>query len=163
MRRASVSGAHWVYAVREHARGMRGMAEITEIERHIGARLLLARRSRGVSRESLAQKLGLSPQQVADYEHGLDALTAVRLRHVARALQLDVSFFFEGLEATTPCPFAMSDERYAALRRTVQRIAADHEITAGGCRKKLSLRTATEIARDVCDELGWSDEGPDIQ
>ena len=81
---------------------------------------------------------------------------AARLYDIARVLQIGVSFFYEGLNGTTPCPFSLSEERYAMLRRAIERIAADHEITLGGQRKKLALRDAVKAARGICDVLGWS-------
>jgi len=39
----------------------------------------------------------------------------------------------------------------AALRR----IAADHEISAGGHRKKIARLTMINLAREACERLGW--------
>jgi transcriptional regulator with XRE-family HTH domain len=131
------------------------MNSVSEIERHIGSRLLAARRLRAVSLDSLARSVGATPDQIQGYEQGHEALTAQRLHDVARALELNVSFFFEDLDATTPCPYALSEEHYALLKNAVRRIAADHELTPNGQRKKLALRDAVRFARDVCDALGW--------
>lgn len=51
---------------------------------------------------------------------------------------------------------ALSGERLALVKRALQRIAADHETTAGGHRKKLSRQDAINIAREVCDAVGWN-------
>jgi hypothetical protein len=37
----------------------------------------------------------------------------------------------------------------------MQRIAADHEVTPTGHRKKLTRHEAINIAREVCRALGW--------
>jgi hypothetical protein len=41
------------------------------------------------------------------------------------------------------------------VRRALQRIAADHELTASGHRKKLTRHQAVNLAREVCQALGW--------
>ena len=133
-----------------------GMNTISDTELHIGRRVFAARRLRAVSQESLAHKLGVTREQVQEYEQGKHLLTAGRLYDIARALQVSVSFFYEGLHGTTSCPYALSEERYAMLRRAVQRIAADHEVTLTGHRKKLSRHQAINVAREVCEALGWS-------
>lgn len=50
---------------------------------------------------------------------------------------------------------ALSDERLTLVRRALQRIAADHELTASGHRKKLTRHQAVNLAREVCQALGW--------
>jgi hypothetical protein len=50
---------------------------------------------------------------------------------------------------------ALSEERLTLIRRALQRIAADHEVTASGHRKKLTRHQAVNLAREVCQALGW--------
>lgn len=111
--------------------------KISETERHIGSRLRAARHLQNISQVSLAGLLGVTPEQMQRCEDGEDPISAGRLYDVARALQVNVSYFYEGLNGETSCPYALSDERYALLRRTLRRIAADHEMTDAGHRKKL--------------------------
>ena len=129
--------------------------KVSETELHIGGRLRAARHLQGISQESLAKLLGVTPEQLQKYEDGEDPIGAGRLYDVARALQVNVSYFYEGLNGETSCPYALSDERYALLRRTLRRIAADHEITDTGHRKKMPRHTAINVAREVCEVLGW--------
>src|SRR5262245_12504547 len=138
--------------------GGKAMTTAIGVDLHVGRRLVAARRLRDLSQEALAKKLNVTPEQVDGYEQGPSFVTAGQLYDVARALEIKVSFFYEGLNGASACPYSLSEERYAVLKRTVQRIAADHEFTAGGCRKKLPLHMAVEIARDLCDTLGWSYE-----
>ena len=47
---------------------------------------------------------------------------------------------------------ALSEERLTLVRRALQRIAADHEVTASGHRKKLTRHQAVNLAaRDLSD------------
>jgi len=48
-----------------------------------------------------------------------------------------------------------SDDQYALAKRALQKIAADHELTAGGSRKRLPRDKAIRIAREACEVLGW--------
>jgi transcriptional regulator with XRE-family HTH domain len=135
------------------------LGTINETELHIGRRVAAARQLRGVSQDSLAQKLNVTREEMQDYENGENLLSAGRLYEIARALRVNVSYFYENLNgstATTPCPYSLSNERFTYLKNTVQRIAADHEVTATGHRKKLSRVAAINMAREVCETLGWS-------
>jgi transcriptional regulator with XRE-family HTH domain len=129
---------------------------IYDAELYIGARLVAARQLRNVSQATLAEKLGIPIEHVQKYEQGLTELTAGRLYEVARALGVDVSYFYEGLGEVPAYPSFMTDERYAMVRQAVQRIAADYELTRTGHRKRLARHEAINVARQVCEALGWN-------
>jgi transcriptional regulator with XRE-family HTH domain len=132
------------------------LKSIYDAELYIGARLVAARQLRNLSQATLAEKLGVTTEQVQKYEQGLTQLTAGRLYDVARALGIDVSFFYEGLGEVSAPPASMTDERYAMVRQAVQRIAADYELTRTGHRKRLARHEAINVAREVCEALGWN-------
>ena len=50
---------------------------------------------------------------------------------------------------------ASSEVRWALVRRALQRIAANHELTPSGHRKKLTRHEAINVAREACHALGW--------
>lgn len=130
------------------------MNAVGEIDRHIGRRLVAARRLRKVSDEWLAVKIATTREQIEAYEQGRAALTVSSLCDIARALRVDVKFFYSGLNSTVS--LYSSDNRDDEVRRAVQRIAADAEITAGGLRKRMPLGEAVKIARNICDLFGWT-------
>jgi transcriptional regulator with XRE-family HTH domain len=131
------------------------LKSIYDAELHVGGRLVAARQLRNLSQATLAERLGVTTEQVQSYEQGLTELTAGGLYKVARALELDVSFFYEGL-GTVSAPAPITDERYALVRQAVQRIAADYELTRTGHRKRLARHEAINVAREVCEALGWN-------
>lgn len=131
------------------------MKSIYDAELHVGGRLVAARQLRNLSQAALAEKLGVTTEVIQNYEQGLTELTAGRLYKVARALEVDVSFFYEGLAEVAP-PSSIMDERYALVRQAVQRIAADYELTRTGHRKRLARHEAINVAREVCEALGWN-------
>ena len=67
------------------------------IDAHVGERVRRRRRALGVSQEQLADKLGLTFQQVQKYERGTNRISASKLYQTAAALETSVSYFFEGL------------------------------------------------------------------
>jgi transcriptional regulator with XRE-family HTH domain len=69
-----------------------------QVDQHIGARMRLRRLTMSVSQERLAEMLGLTFQQVQKYEKGVNRVAASRLWDVAKALDVPVSYFFEGLD-----------------------------------------------------------------
>ncbi len=69
------------------------------VDRHVGRRLKRRRIALGLSQERLAELLGLTFQQIQKYERGANRLGASRLYEAARALDVEVGFFFEELGA----------------------------------------------------------------
>jgi transcriptional regulator with XRE-family HTH domain len=49
-----------------------------------------------MSQTDLADRLGLTFQQVQKYEKGINRVSASRLQHISQILQVPVPFFFEG-------------------------------------------------------------------
>ncbi len=69
----------------------------------------------GLSQERLGELLGLTFQQIQKYERGANRLGASRLYEAARALGVDVNFFFDQLEAGA-VGLAECGEAYTAER-----------------------------------------------
>jgi transcriptional regulator with XRE-family HTH domain len=66
------------------------------IDRHIGSRVRMRRITLGMSQEKLADALGLTFQQVQKYEKGTNRIGASRLLHIAKILDVNIEFFFDG-------------------------------------------------------------------
>lgn len=67
----------------------------TEIDREIGRRIKARRNQLGMNQQMLAERIGVSYQQVQKYENGTDRVGASRLFMIAKALSSDVSEFYE--------------------------------------------------------------------
>lgn len=67
------------------------------IDVHVGRRVRLRRKQRGLSQGSLAEALGLTFQQVQKYERGTNRVSASKLYGIATVLGVPVGFFYEGL------------------------------------------------------------------
>lgn len=68
------------------------------VDEHIGKRLFDRRRLLNLTQERVASAMGVTFQQIYKYECGASRVSAARLWSLASALDVGVSYFFEGLE-----------------------------------------------------------------
>lgn len=71
------------------------------VDVHVGKRVRHRRWLVGMTQQQLAEKVGIKFQQIQKYETGANRISASRLWDIAEALEVPVSFFFEGLEEST--------------------------------------------------------------
>lgn len=71
------------------------------IDIKIGEKIKNARKSWGLSQIELAERLGISFQQIQKYEKGYTRISVMRLYQISEALGVDISHFFGG-EKTPP-------------------------------------------------------------
>lgn len=83
--------------------------ELTHANRHVGDRLRLLRGKMGLAQKDIARLLGVSHQQIGNYEDGSDRLTAGAIFVLSQRLGVDLHFFFEGL-ATSPSASGLAEE-----------------------------------------------------
>jgi len=69
---------------------------------HIGRRLRERRVALGLSQAELAEKLGISFQQVQKYESGANRISGSRLWDISNVLDSHVGYFFDGLDGVVP-------------------------------------------------------------
>jgi transcriptional regulator with XRE-family HTH domain len=67
------------------------------IDEHLGNRLVRRRRALGLTQQQVAESIGVRFQQVHKYECGLSRISPARLWDIARALDVSVAYFFDGL------------------------------------------------------------------
>ena len=67
------------------------------IDLHVGLRLKARRIHMGITQGGLADKVGVTFQQVQKYEKGTNRMSASTLRRASEALGVDANFFYEGL------------------------------------------------------------------
>lgn len=78
------------------------------IDSHVGNRLRLRRKMLNLSQEKLADRLGITFQQVQKYEKGTNRIGASRLYQLARVLEVPVAYFFPEPDEQTAA--GMSEE-----------------------------------------------------
>ncbi len=79
------------------------------VDVHVGARIRLRRTLLGMSQEKLGEAVDLTFQQIQKYERGTNRVSASRLHQFAQALNVPVSFFFDGLDSPSIGP--ITDDR----------------------------------------------------
>jgi len=68
------------------------------VDVHVGKRVRHRRWLIGMTQQQLAEQVGIKFQQIQKYETGANRVSASRLWDMADALDVPVSFFFDGLE-----------------------------------------------------------------
>lgn len=82
------------------------------IDIHVGRRLRQRRRLLGLTQEKLAHAVDIRFQQIQKYESGANRISASRLWSLAKALDVSVAYFFDGVNGAGA---ALSNE-YAERR-----------------------------------------------
>ena len=68
------------------------------VDVHVGKRVRHRRWMVGMTQQQLGEAVGIKFQQIQKYETGMNRVSASRLWDIAKALDVDVRFFFEGIE-----------------------------------------------------------------
>jgi transcriptional regulator with XRE-family HTH domain len=77
------------------------------VDVHVGKRVRHRRWMIGMTQQQLAERVGIKFQQIQKYETGMNRVSASRLWDIADALEVPVSFFFDGLEEGAHAETAM--------------------------------------------------------
>ncbi|MDP8916874.1 MAG: helix-turn-helix transcriptional regulator [Pseudomonadota bacterium] len=88
------------------------------IDLHLGKRLRRRRRLLGLTQQQLASAVGVRFQQIQKYECGANRISAARLWELSEALEVPISYFYEGLEDA-----AVNSAANDAVRRSEQVLA----------------------------------------
>ena len=73
-----------------------------DIDVFVGGRIAMRRTSLGLSQTALAERLGVSFQQVQKYEQGFNRVSASRLHAISAVLEMSVADFFPRTPAIPP-------------------------------------------------------------
>ena len=76
---------------------MRANAE--RVDNHVGSMFRTRRQELGLSQTAVAERLGVTFQQVQKYERGMNRISASRLHDLCEILGVPVEYFFDGLDA----------------------------------------------------------------
>ena len=116
------------------------------VDLHIGQRVRHRRWLLGMTQQQLAQSVGIRFQQIQKYESGANRVSASRLWDLAQALDIPVSFFFEGLLNGSSKHEANSDGNVEAgvlqNKETMDLIRAYYGLDEGPRRRLLDLAKA---------------------
>ena len=125
------------------------------IDVHVGKRLKQRRTLIGLSQEKLADALGITFQQIQKYENGANRVGASRLFQIGRALDVPVSFFFDGYSPNNHLAVAEDtpnlDDDLMTQRETLTLVKAYYSIENEKVRKKV-LDMIKSMAKDTQEE-----------
>jgi len=85
--------------------------------KEIGGNLFRLRNKARLTREQLAEKIGVTPQQIHKYETGANKMNTDRLQQVAQALDVPVQSFFT--EANESLPLAIAEKQLLDSYRAI--------------------------------------------
>ncbi|MFI0395221.1 helix-turn-helix domain-containing protein [Paracoccus jiaweipingae] len=97
------------------------MTHVVDI--HVGKRIRHRRWLIGMTQQQLAEKVGIKFQQIQKYETGMNRVSASRLWDIAHAMEVPVSFFFDGIEEV-PATTAAPDHDILADKEALQLVRA---------------------------------------
>jgi transcriptional regulator with XRE-family HTH domain len=120
-----------------------------DIDLHLGKRLRRRRRLLGLTQQQLAVAVGIRFQQIQKYECGANRISAARLWQLAEALEVQVSYFYDGLaEAQARAEQAVEPREGAMARKeTMDLIRAYYQLGERPRRRLLDL--AKSLNNDV--------------
>ncbi len=76
---------------------MPGLKTKHDVDTHVGKRIRHRRWMTGLTQQQLADKVGITFQQIQKYETSMNRVSASRLWDIANAMGVPITFFFEGL------------------------------------------------------------------
>ncbi len=69
------------------------------VDKYVGDKIFTLRLAQGLSRQQLSKIIGVTHQQLQKYEQGKNRISIGRLILIAKALGVEMSYFYEGLDA----------------------------------------------------------------
>jgi transcriptional regulator with XRE-family HTH domain len=79
-------------------RGVGGRSRALDVDRYVSLRIRQRRIMLGLTQQQMAELIGVTYQQAHKYETGINRISAGRLYQIARALGVEISYFFEDVE-----------------------------------------------------------------
>ena len=68
------------------------------VDAHVGKRVRYRRWMLGMTQQQLGEKVGIKFQQIQKYETGMNRISASRLWDIAKAVDVPINYFFEGID-----------------------------------------------------------------
>lgn len=87
------------------------------VDIYVGSRLKLRRLILGISQKKMAEKLGITFQQVQKYENGINRISASRLWDISKLLKVQVEYFFDGMNESIQAQSPRSLRKNTIRRR----------------------------------------------
>ncbi len=119
------------------------------VDVHVGKRIRHRRWMVGMTQQQLAEKVGIKFQQIQKYETGMNRVSASRLWDIAEAVDVPVSFFFEGIDddATASSGSSMIPGDIMADKEALELVRSYYSIPENQRRRLFELaRVLSDVA-----------------
>jgi len=128
----------------KHVRARRADNRDAEVGRRVRSRRLECR----LSQTELADRIGVTFQQVQKYEKGVNRIGAGRLQRIAEALEVPISFFFGGAGGAPARETSGAESIFGFMQTSgsVRIVKAFHKIKSRKARQLL-----VEMAEEFAD------------
>ena len=115
---------------KEETKSLRGRLSTgtpNPIDLHVGNRIKWRRKVLGLSQQQMADKMGLTFQQIQKYEKGLNRVGASRLWDISRVLGVSMDFFFADMpsEIEQQSPMMLNTKLPSSLHEETPEIDYD--------------------------------------
>ncbi len=115
------------------------------VDVHVGQRVRQRRWMLGMTQQQLAERVGIKFQQIQKYETGMNRVSASRLWDIAEALDVAVSYFFEGLDGETAARALSATPDLTVDREAMELVRSYYAIP------EIQRRRLFELARSLSD------------
>ena len=99
------------------------------IDIEVGGRIRMRRTLLGLSQSALAERLGITFQQVQKYEKGTNRVGASRIQAIAQILDVPVSFFFGGQDGVGTDAESLHGDEITRFLSTAEGLALNKSFT----------------------------------
>lgn len=130
----------------KHVRARRADLRDAEVGRRVRSRRLECR----LSQTELADRIGVTFQQVQKYEKGVNRIGAGRLQRIAEALEVPISFFFGGAAAGPTSP---AREATAGTESVFGFLQTSGSVRIVKAFHKIKSRKARQLLVEMAEEL----------
>jgi transcriptional regulator with XRE-family HTH domain len=98
-----------------------------KVDIHVGKRIRQRRWLTGMTQQKLAEMVGIKFQQIQKYETGANRVSASRLWDIADALDVNVAFFFDGMQSEEAAAAAGAQAKNPAMANVPLDVMGDKE------------------------------------
>jgi transcriptional regulator with XRE-family HTH domain len=92
------------------SRAVGGRGRALDVDRYVSLRIRQRRIMLGLTQQQMAELIGVTYQQAHKYETGINRISAGRLYQIARALGVNIGYFFEDADPGSGAAAARAQE-----------------------------------------------------
>jgi transcriptional regulator with XRE-family HTH domain len=104
----------------------------------VGKRIRIRRMQLSMSQTELANKLGITFQQVQKYENGSNRVSCSRLYEIAKCLSTPITFFFSDTDIEKSGVELIDDVELSQMNDAVRLVTAFRKISSRNTRRELA-------------------------